>query len=139
MQPGRGQIRYRMLVELVFEVGNHRLENFRLRAGHTGGRHHSGAQLVDDAFPGFGIVFGVGGVNAVESQGHRRRETCLLQFFVVTSNTILIQEGAFGGRSLGRRWRQQGLRRISVRAQFGLVWARSVKTSAGANARHVAA
>ena len=102
MKAGRRQIRYRMLVELVFQVGNHRLENFRLRARHTGGGHHPGAQLVDHPFPLFGIVFRVGRVLAVESQGHGRRETCFLQFFVVADNTILIQQGALGDRGLGR-------------------------------------
>ena len=92
MHAGRNQIGGGAAVEFLLHERDHGFEYRRSRTRHARGRHHPGAKLAHDLFPGLGVVVHTGGVELIEQQSSG------LQALVVAGDAILIEEGALGSR-----------------------------------------
>jgi hypothetical protein len=105
MQARRREMRWRTVIQFLFQPGDHRFVGLPGRPWQPRGRHHSGPQLAHHQLPLFGLVGDVGGVQLIELQAAR------FQLFIVTSDAILVEERAFPcrisylRRHLRRRWR----------------------------------
>ncbi len=103
VQTGRGQVGDGVLVKLVFEVNDGSFEGGGLGAGHTGGRHHPGTNFMHHPFPFLGVLLHMGDVEGVERDGETGWLPGLSRLFVVTDDTVLIQESALGDGGRSRR------------------------------------